>query len=327
MQKLASAMPGLALVLAVSLSASLLNDLLAPAVQLEALTIAIVLGMLIANTVGVGDRLRPGIRFSLKDVLKAGIVLLGFKLDIGAVLALGPRVLAMVVVYVAAALTLAWLLGRWMGIDRKLAVLIGVGSSICGASAVVAMAPCVDAEDDDAVIAVSVVGFLGAIGVILYTAVAKSGCGIDPTRYGVWSGLTLHGVAHALAAAFAMGDHAGSVGTLVKMTRVLMLVPVSLVLTGCFHTRSAGGKAAGFPVYVLLFVAAGVINGLGVLPAAVAGVCVKAGSLFILMAMTAMGLSVHFRSVVRKGAAALGMGAALFLLLSAAGFAAVTNLI
>jgi len=316
-------LPGLALVLAVSLLASLLSDLLAPALSLEALTVAIVLGMLVANTVGVGDRLRPGVRFSLKQVLKAGIVLLGFRLDIGAVLALGPRVLGMVVVYVAATLLLAWLLGRRFGLDARLAALIGVGSSICGASAVVAMAPCVGADDEEPVVAVAVISFLGALGVIVYTAVAKSTSLLDAAQYGAWSGLTLHGVAHALAAAFAMGDAAGAIGTLVKMTRVLMLVPVSLVLTGCFRTRGAGGEAAGFPVYVLLFVAAGVVHGLDVVPASVAGLAAGASSFFILMAMTAMGLSVHFRSVARRGAAALGMGALLFAVMAAAGFAAV----
>ncbi len=327
MKKYPPVLPGLALVLAVSLAATFLDEVLAPVIRLEALTIAIVLGMIYANTAGVGDRLRPGIRFSLKQLLKAGIVLLGFKLNLEAVAELGPRVLTMVVVYVSAVLTLAWLLGKRMGVDSRLAALVGVGSSICGASAVVAMAPCVGADDDDSVIAVSVVSFLGAIGVIVYTAVAKSVAVMDPTQYGVWSGLTLHGVAHALAAAFAMGEQAGAVGTLVKMTRVLMLVPMSLVLAGCFRTRDSGGGAAGFPVYVLLFIVAGVIGGLGVLPAAIIDLCVRISSLFILMAMTGMGLSVHFGSVVRRGAAALGMGAVLFAVMSGVAFVAVLKLV
>jgi len=327
LKKYPPAIAGLALVLAVSLAATFLDEVLAPVIRLEALTIAIVLGMIYANTAGVGDRLRPGIRFSLKQLLKAGIVLLGFKLNLEAVVELGPRVLTMVVVYVSAVLTLAWLLGKRMGVESRLAALVGVGSSICGASAVVAMALCVGADDDDSVIAVSVVSFLGAIGVIIYTAVAKSAAVMDPIQYGVWSGLTLHGVAHALAAAFAMGDQAGAVGTLVKMTRVLMLVPVSLVLAGCFRTRDSGGKAAGFPIYVLLFIVAGVIGGLGVLPAAITDLCVRISSLFILMAMTAMGLSVHFGSVVRRGAAALGMGAVLFAVMSGVAFVAVLKLV
>ena len=147
LQRAGAYIPGLLLVGAMSVFSKLADAELGKWVHLEALTIGIVLGMIYANTIGVADRLNAGIRFSLKKLLKAGIVLLGFKLNFMALIELGPKMTLVVVLLVPAVISVSFLLGKWMGIDKKLAVLIGVGSSICGASAVVAMAPTIDARE------------------------------------------------------------------------------------------------------------------------------------------------------------------------------------
>ncbi len=189
------------------------------------------------------------------------------------------------------------------------------------------MAPCIDAEDDDSVIAVSIISFLGVIGVIVYSAIAASGLNLTPIQYGVWSGISLQGVAHALAAAFALGEQAGEIGTFVKMTRVLMLVPVSLALGFFFNKESKNVKKAKFPMYVLYFILAGIINSLGIIPTPIVKTLTKASSLFILMAMTAMGLSVDFKSILNKGVKALLVGTMLFVILSSLSLIASVNLL
>ncbi|HQU73548.1 MAG: putative sulfate exporter family transporter [Calditrichaeota bacterium] len=316
-------LPGLLLVVAIALLAREAAALLKAEWHIEALTVAILLGMLLSNVARLPARTLPGIRYSLKTVLKAGIVLFGLRLNLEAVLALGPRVLLLVIFYVALTLVLAYLFGRLLKMNSKLAVLIGVGTGICGASAVVAMAPCIHAEEDDAIIAVSVVSFLGAVGVLIYSALATSGLEISATSFGIWSGLSLHGVAHALAAAFAMGEKAGEIGTFVKMSRVVMLVPVSLVLAYLFRDGSRGPTRTAFPVYVLGFVGLGLLNTFFPLPPWLLQPLKWLGSFFILMAMTAMGLSVNFKSIAGKGGPAFLQGIIIFAILSMLSFAAV----
>lgn len=304
-----------------------INDLLKSYINLEALTIAIIIGIIYNNTIKTQKIFRDGIKFSLKKLLKVGIVLLGFKLNFNAILKLGPKILMMVLIFVPLALILAMVFGKIFKVNKKLSALIGVGSCICGASAVVAMAPCIDAEEDDSVIAVSVVSFLGAIGVIIYSAVAVSGLNLTPMQYGAWSGISLHGVAHAIAAAFALGDASGEIGTFVKMTRVLMLVPVSIALGFMFNNDNSNKSKVKFPMYVLYFIIAGIINSLGIIPASITKTLVYTSSLCILMAMTAMGLSVDFKTIVDKGVKALMAGTILFIILSSVSLLTITRIL
>ena len=316
---------GVLFVIAVALIATFLQDQIKVYFALETLTVAIIIGILYNNTIGTQAVFQEGIKFSLKKLLKVGIVLLGFKLNLSAVLDLGPNILILVLIYVPLTLFLFMKLAKRFGVNKKLATLMGVGSCICGASAVVALAPVIGADDDDAVVAVSIVSVIGAIGVIAYSALANA-VPVTDLEYGIWSGLTLHGVAHALAAAFAKGDIAGEIGTFVKMTRVLMLVPVSLFLS--YHFKGEGAsKKAQFPMYVLYFIIAGIVNSLGILPLSLTSFLAKSSSFLILMAMTAMGLSVNFRHVAKKGAKSFVMGMVLFVILSTVAYFTVTAMV
>ncbi len=320
MKKLKKIIPGIVFVFFISILAMYINDSLRRWINLEALTIGIVIGIIYNNTVKTSKVFTDGIKFSLKKLLKIGIVLLGFKLDFKSIMELGPRVIIMVLIFVPSVLLIAVFLGKLFKVEDKLAVLIGVGSCICGASAVVAMAPTINAEDEDSVVAVSIVSFLGAIGVLVYSAMSVT-LNISDIQYGVWSGISLHGVAHAIAAAFARGEISGEVGTFVKMTRVLMLVPVSLVL-GYIYNKSEkteennAVKKAKFPMYVLYFIMAGVVSSLGIIPNSITNILVKLSSIFILMAMVAMGLSVNFKDIKDRGIKALYVGGILFLITS-----------
>jgi len=324
---------GVLLVLGITWIAMWISQISSPYVSLESLTVAIILGIIIGNIFVVPDTFKSGIRFSLKKLLKIGIVLLGFKLSIQGVAMLGPKVLGIVLIFVPAVLGLAALLGKVFKMNDKLSTLIGVGSCICGASAIVAVAPCIEAEEEDSIIAVSIISFLGAIGVLAYSAFVNSGIGITEVKYGVWSGLSLQGVAHAIAAAFAYGEASGEIGTFVKMTRVLMLVPVSVglsYLTARKNSKSGekgNSKRAEFPMYVLYFIMAGIINSLGIIPVPVTKALAKSSSIFIMMAMTAMGLSVRFKDIVGKGAKGMVMGSVLFAVISAASYFIVVILI
>ncbi len=325
MKNIKNYIPGLVLVLIISLLSFFLNQSI-KFINLEALTIAIIIGMFYNNTVGTQARFKPGISLSLKNILKLGIILMGFRIDSHVLLKLGPRFLILVVFYVLIALMISNLLGRFFNLNTRLATLIGIGSCICGASAVLAVAPCIRANDKDSVLAVSIVSFLGAIGVIVYSAIAVSGFVMTPVQYGTWAGLSLHGVAHAIAAAYAKGSESGEIGTFVKMTRVMMLVPVSLALSFVYNKRDGNVEKAKFPMYVLYFLIAGIVNSLGILPQSISHIFASAGSLFVLMAMTAMGLSVHF-SQIKQGMGALMTGVLVFVVLSISSLFVVLHLV
>lgn len=318
--------PGVVAVCLLAVLSGWLNGLLAPFVNLEALTIGIILGMLIGNLVRVPAAFKPGFTFSLETLLKAGIILLGLKLDFRSLIGLGPKAILFVLILVPSVLVLACLLGRLLKADARLSALIGVGSCICGASAVVAVAPGIGARKEDSVVAVSVVSFLGAIGVLVYTVVAMAGSLTD-VQYGIWSGATLQAVAHALAAAFARGLQAGEVGTLMKMARVVMLVPVALAL-GLLYGRGGPRARHGvkFPTYVFWFIMAGALRSTNRIPSAVLDTASRLSSTLILMAMIGMGLGVDFQNIRDKGVKGLALGTLVFLGTSVVVYALVTRL-
>ena len=128
-----------------------------------------------------------------------------------------------------------------------------------------------------------------------------------------------------LRLAFALGDKAGEIGTFVKMARVLMLVPVTIVLSCFFRSKSTHNKKAKFPMYVLYFILAGAVNSLGLIPANVTHILMKSSSLFILMSMTAMGLMVNFNSIIKKGAKAFVLGMILFAVFSGISLGIIVN--
>jgi uncharacterized integral membrane protein (TIGR00698 family) len=320
--------PGLLAVYLVAVVSGLFSRMRAPTVSLEALTIGIILGTALGSLVRLPAVLKPGFTFSSDMLLRAGIILLGFKLDFRSLVGLGPKVLILVLVLVPATLLLACALGRVLKADVRLSALVGVGSCICGTSAIAAVAPVVGASKEDSVVAISVVSFLGAIGVFVYSTVGLTDSLTD-AQYGVWSGATLPAVAHCLAAAFARGGAAGEIGTLVKMARVVLLVPVALALGLAFGRggdeagvspvpRSAARRAtAQFPTYVLWFVLAGLVRSTGLVPVAVLGATAKLSATLILMAMIAMGLGVDFRSIRDRGLKGLVLGSLVLLALSA----------
>lgn len=310
---------GLVLISAIAIFSSLLGDWLMQWFQLEALTIAIIMGIIVSNVVALPKSFKPGIDYALKKLLIYGIILLGFKLNFEAILGLGWTLILWIIAYMVFVFLTVYILNRFMPVGSKLAALIGVGSSVCGAAAVIALAPTIEADEEDAVIAVSIVSFLGAVGVIVYALVA-SVVPISDIRFGVWSGLTLHGVAHALAGAFSKGTLSGEIGTFVKMTRVLMLVPVSLALSMAFSKHVNTKKRAKVPGYVWLFILMGILGASGIVPGPVVSVAKELSNVLILMAMTAMGLGVNFKDIKGKGAKAILFGTIVFAITSSVAF-------
>ncbi|EFH81828.1 YeiH family protein [Ktedonobacter racemifer] len=294
------------------------------------LTVALLLGLLWRGTIGLPRAYTSGVRFSSQKLLRYGIILTGVRLNFGLLISGGVRILILDLVMILVGVgVLPWLAHR-LGLSKRLAFLICVGQSICGASAVGALAAVMpDVDEDDASLAVAICGLIGTVGVLLY-AFGGHLIGLTSTQYGLLAGSTLHEIAQVVAAGPAGGPGAADIAMLTKLTRVVLLAPVAVVATFLFSwraSRQAGVsnslnlKKIPLPWFVLGFLLVGVINSLGFFSKDIAALLVQASTFLMVAAMAAMGLMVDFAVLRRRGLRALGVSLlllAIFIVLSSA---------
>jgi uncharacterized integral membrane protein (TIGR00698 family) len=248
----------------------------------EPVMIAIVLGMILSNLCTLPKALQVGIKFSVKKLLPLGIILLGARLNFGEMLKVGLTGLALSALETVVALALLLLLARWMNLPRKLGTLLGVGTAICGGTAIVATAPVIEAEDKDVAFSVATVTLLGLVAMFTLPFLGHL-LDMSSKQFGIWAGLAIHQTPQVVAAGYAYSPNnaeyspvAGDTATIVKMARVCLLAPVVFLL-GLVYARNkarqngeTGGKRINyfhlFPMFVLGFVAMALLNTLGLLP-------------------------------------------------------------
>jgi uncharacterized integral membrane protein (TIGR00698 family) len=282
--------------------------------------IAILLGILFHNVVGTPVRAKAGVVFSLRRILRLAIILLGLQLTASQVVAVGGTGIAIIVVTLAATFTLTKAMGRVLGVDRKLAELIAAGTSICGASAVIATNTVTRGSDEDVAYAVACVTVFGTLSMFLYPTLGTL-LHLDMHHYGLWAGSSIHEIAQVVGAAFQHGHEAGEFGTIAKLSRVMLLAPLVMTL-GIVAARSGGGGAkaegkAPMPWFVLGFIAMIGLNSLDIVPAEAAHAVTPVTTFLLTMALAAMGLETDIRKLKAKGARPLALGALSWLFISA----------
>jgi uncharacterized integral membrane protein (TIGR00698 family) len=297
---------------------------------ISALMIAIVLGIVVRNTVGVPAACVPGIRFSLRRILRFAIVLLGFQLSARQIAEVGGKGLLIVAVTLGAAFAFTTWLGKRLGVDRKLSELIAAGTSICGASAIVATNAVTEGTDEDVAYAIAVVTLFGSLSMLLYP-VASALLQIPPESYGLWAGASIHETAQVLAAAFQGGTVSGQFATVSKLSRVMMLAPVVLALGWTARRRdceTAGKKrSVPVPVFLIGFVATMIVNSSGVLPAPLTQAIVRVDQFLLALSLGAMGLETSLRKVRDAGLRPLLLGSGAWLFISGFSFTLIRCLI
>lgn len=237
----------------------------------EPVTIALPLGLIIGNFFTLPQRLKAGIHYALKTVLVVGIILLGARLDFADVLKVGGPALLLSVVQVVLMLGLAVLLRKMFGIGKRQATLLGIGTAICGGSAIIACAPVIDAEERDVAFAVATVSFLG-LGTMFLLPMFGQFIGMDARSFGIWAGLAIHQTPQVVAAGFAYHPDAGQAATLVKLSRVSLLAPLVLALGFFYRKRKSSrvrrklGVTDFLPPMVLGFVLLAVAHSIGLIP-------------------------------------------------------------
>lgn len=302
-------LPGLLLVAALAAAAFAVRALL-PAIPLSPLMLAIVLGALWRNLLGVPHRATPGIAACIRRPLRLGIVLLGLQLTFTQLLDIGPAGAALLVACVVLTFAFTTALGRLLGVDACLAQLIAAGTSICGASAVVAANSVVRGRGEAVAYALGVVTLCGTV-VMLCFPVLGVLAGLSDRAYGVWIGASVHEVAQAVAAAFAHGDEAGQYGTVSKLTRVLLLAPM-VILLGQAIARRAGAAFTEVPVpwFAFGFIAMVAVASAGVLPPPALGALAVLAQALLAAALAAVGLETDLGQIRAQGWRPLALGAA-----------------
>lgn len=308
-------LPGLGLALAVTAVAYGLETVetaLFGRAWLEALVLAILLGTLVRSLLLTGPRWRAGASFAAKYPLEVAVVMLGASLGIGTVLAAGPALLAGIAGVVVVAIIVSFLIGRCLRLPPRMALLVACGNSICGNSAIAAVAPVIDADGEDVAAAIAFTAVLGIV-VVLGLPILGIALGMNPLAYGAFAGLTVYAVPQVIAAAAPLGAVAVQMGTLVKLVRVSLLGPVCLALAmlaprlggrpGAPATGTARRPSFGqvMPWFVLGFLALVLCRSAGLIPDAALPEIGRIATFLTVLAMAGLGLGTDVRALARAG--------------------------
>ena len=316
---LANLGPGLALTGGIGALAFVLR--LIPGVSaLSPMILAVLIGVVVHNFIGAPAATRQGAEFSLRRLLRISIVLLGLQITARQAADLGPGALAMIAAALVSTLGFTVLMGRALGVSRGLALLIGVGTSICGASAVIAAKAAIRGDDEDAAYAVACVTVFGTLAMFAYP-LAQTFIHLTPRAYGLWAGASIHEIAQVVAAAFQDGEAAGQFGTIAKLTRVAMMAPVVIALSEITARLGFAGEGERtrppFPWFLIGFLALSTFNSVVDIPHALAAPIGVVTTFLLSMAMAAMGLHTDLRRIRARGLRplALALLASLFICL------------
>ncbi len=294
---------------------------------LSALTLAILAGMVLGNS--VYPRLKPrcnsGVLFAKQHLLRAGIVLYGLRLTFSQIAEVGVSGIIIDALTLTSTFTLACVLGpRVFGLDRQTSWLIGAGSSICGAAAVLAAEPVVKADAGKVTVSVATVVIFGTLAIFIYPALWPLLQSLfTPENFGIYIGATVHEVAQVVAAGHAVSPQAESTAVIAKMLRVMMLAPFLLFLAARVKQLAPAKKDAPskitLPWFALLFIAVAVINSFHLLPGALVQSLVTLDTLLLAMAMAALGLSTHLSTLCQAGLKPILLALCLFVWLLVGG--------
>ncbi len=313
----AAILPGLALAVLIAVIARGLHGLLPARAQhlVAEVILAVLLGLLAGNLARLPAIFAPGVRFSYQAVLRAAIVLLGASLSFQQVLRIGGKALLMIAALMTVALLVAHALGRVARVSSRLATLIGVGTAVCGNSAIAATAPVIGATDDEVSFAIATNTLFGTLAVFLYPALGHL-LGLTSGVFGTWAGMAVNDTSQVVATGFAYGEVAGKVATAVKLTRNA-LMGVVIVAVGLLHRRAFAGAHGdplwtrvqqSVPLFVLGFLAMAVLSSVGAFAwltgltgRSVPGALEACSRVLILVALAGVGLSARLSAMRATG--------------------------
>ncbi|HCI75466.1 MULTISPECIES: YeiH family protein [unclassified Psychrobacter] len=297
-------------------------------VGLSSLTLAILIGMILGNTVypNLAERLNVGVAFAKGQILRLAIMFYGFKLTLTQVSSVGlSAVMSDALVLTSTFLLTYWIGTRWLKVDKQTTLLIGSGASICGAAAVIAAEPVVKAEAHKVTIAVATVVVFGTVAMLLYPFLYHLGWlqpWLNAQQYGIYTGSTIHEVAQVVVAGNAVSPEVGDTAVVTKMIRVMMLAPFLLILSFALTKGSSdNGKKPSFinrvqqvkvPWFAFIFIAIVLLHTWVPMTASFERSMVMLDDVLLTMAMFALGLTTHLGAIKQAGVKPLILGAIMF---------------
>ncbi len=288
-------------------------------------TVAIILGMIVGNYFyatfhAEESAFKSGVKFAEKDLLMFAIALMGINLNFTMLANLGVQTILIIVLGMAFTISMGLLLGKLFKLNPKLSLMIGIGNGVCGSSAIAATSGIAKVKSNDVGISIALVNLMGTVGIFLAPALASL-LGFTDIQAGVFTGNTLQAVGQAVAAGFSISDEAGHYATVVKMGRVLLLVPLVLILIYIAKKEShnSGEEVSqkgkmGVPSFILWFIFFSVIASLGLLPQEIETLISTVSGYITLIAMSAIGLMIHFGTIMKTAGTAFKVSSILFAL-------------
>ena len=315
MTKIIKLCPGLLLSVAIAAVATLIESLL-PIHLIGGAVIAMFLGMVLNHFIGGNKLISSGVKFTSKKLLKFAIILLGLSLNITTILNVGKMSLTVMIFTLLTCFGGGFFVGKALGLNWKLSNLISAGTGICGGSAIAAIAPTIDADDNDVAYAMSATFLFDMAMIVLFPIMGKA-LGMTDQAFGIWAGTAVNDTSSVVATGYAFSEAAGDFATMVKLTRTLAIIPT--VITFAFinlhlkrkealaESRDGSGLKANFsikkifPWFILGFLAMSIVASVFPIPAAVVSVTKKASKFLMVCALAAIGLKTSFKDMKKSG--------------------------
>ena len=269
------------------------------------LLLSVIIGISYRNLIGITPNFFPGIRFCHKRLLKFAIVLLGLKLSLSEIQTVGFNGFIVVLVSIVSTFGFTIWLGKRLGVEQKLVYLLAAGTSICGASAIVATNSAIESSDEDVVYAISLVTIMGTVATFIYPVLQMT-IHLSPEAFGIWCGASIQDVAQVIAASFQNGDTSGMLATISKLSRVLFLIPMILILsyasieTGVKRNSKSINKLP-IPWFIVLFLLAVIVNSFNLVPQDVKSFILQVNPILLSISLVALGLQTNLSKIGKIG--------------------------
>lgn len=247
-----------------------------------------------------------------KKALQVSVVGLGFGMNLFESLAAGKQGMLFTIVSVVGVMCIGVLIGKWMKVNRKSAYLIATGTAICGGSAIAAVGPVIDADDDQMSMSLATIFILNAIALFVFPPIGRW-IGLSQEQFGLWAAIAIHDTSSVVGAGAAYGEEALQIATTVKLTRALWIIPLALVSSMIFRAK---GKKVSVPWFILLFVLAMVLNTFLPIPSAATNLIVMLSRKLLCMTLFLIGCGLSLSSIKKVGARPLALGVLLWIVIS-----------
>jgi uncharacterized integral membrane protein (TIGR00698 family) len=317
LKNLIEKLPGIALAFLIAIPAWMLGKFL-PVIGSPVL--GILFGMLIAFWKRPAY-FNSGVQYTSKKLLQYSIILLGFEMNLFNVFKAGKQTLVLMIFTLSVTFLTAYMAGKLLKLQGNTKTLIGVGTAICGGSAIAATAPIINADDDEVAHSISTIFLFNVIAAFLFPFLGHM-LGMNDQSFGIWAGTAINDTSSVVAAGYSYSDAAGNLAVIVKLTRTLMIVPVTLVLAFYASKKSSEGQRGNysiikiFPWFVLGFVTASIISTFVSLPVGMGKSLAQAGKFVIVMAMASIGINTNIIKLVKSGAKPILLGFICWVVLS-----------